>query len=178
MLRTGKLPTGGVLNFVPGQYMAAFAVWHFSGMFGTSEAHAESVGSLPKRYAKSFSTSRVLESTMLRSHGLAGRGGGTEDAVLDVCWRDFFGGLDAERFSLHFRNSKKRQTRYPYGAGSKTLQRYVEQTVGGPVWTQRDILKVGSPDRGHSNTAKSLAWVKRLASARTTEAGLAVVGSA
>ena len=65
MVHTGKLPSGAVLDFVLDKLVAAFAVFHFSGMFGTSEAHAESVGSTLKRYAKSLSTSRVVERTTL-----------------------------------------------------------------------------------------------------------------
>ena len=90
MVHTGRLPSGAVLDFVPDAYMAAFCVWHFSGMFGTSEAHAESIGSILKRYAKSVSTSRVIESSILRAHGLTGCGGGSEDAFLEICWAHFF----------------------------------------------------------------------------------------
>ena len=48
MVHTGKMPSGAVLDWVPDKCAAAFAVFHFSGMFGTSEAHAESVGSTLK----------------------------------------------------------------------------------------------------------------------------------
>ena len=98
-----------MLDFVPDQFAAAFAVFHFSGMFGTSEAHAESVGGTLKRYAKSFSTSRVAESTMLRQHGLKGCGQGSEDAFLEVCWAHFFGSAGASKFTFQYRNSKKQR---------------------------------------------------------------------
>ena len=65
-----------MLNFVLDKLVAAFAMFHCSGMFGTSEAHAESVGSALKRHAKFFSMSRVVESTMLWQHGLKVCGGG------------------------------------------------------------------------------------------------------
>ena len=55
LVHTGCLPTGVVLNFVPPEYAAAFTVFHFTGMFGTSEAHAESGGGTLKRFAKSLS---------------------------------------------------------------------------------------------------------------------------
>ena len=69
MVHTGKMPSGAVLDWAPDKCAAPFAVFHFSGMFGTSEAHAESVGSTLNIYAKTLSTSRVVEVTMLRHHG-------------------------------------------------------------------------------------------------------------
>ena len=93
MVHTGNLPTGVVLNFVPESCAAAFVAWHFTGMFGTSEAHAESMGSTLKRYAKSLSAGRVVESAILRSHGLNGRGGGGEDGFLKLHLAEFVGVL-------------------------------------------------------------------------------------
>ena len=81
-------------------------------MFGTSEVHAESVGSMLKRYAKSFSTGRVVESTMLWQHGLKGCGGGSEDAFIEVCWAHFFGSADASKFTFQYHNSKKCAVKY------------------------------------------------------------------
>ena len=89
LVHTGCLPDGTVLDFVPPDYTAAFAVFHFTGMFGTSEADAESTGGTLKRFAKSLSTQRVVESTILRSAGLSGCGGGGEDGFLELCWADF-----------------------------------------------------------------------------------------
>ena len=79
-MHTGCLPDGTVLDFVPPDYTAAFVVFHFTGMFGTSEAVAESTGGTLKRFAKSLSTQRVVESTILRLAGLSGcvGGGGVE----------------------------------------------------------------------------------------------------
>ena len=104
-VHTGCLPNGIVINFVPQEYAAAFAVFHFTGMFGTSEADAESIGGTLKRFAKSLSTQRVVESTILRSAGLEGCGGGGEDGFLELCWADFFG--DRHKFSFHFNYPSK-----------------------------------------------------------------------
>ena len=91
IVHTGCLPNGTVVNCVPQHCAAAWAVFHFSGMFGTSEAFAESIGSTLKRFAKSLSIARVVESTNLRSAGLTGYGGGGEDGCLELCWADFVG---------------------------------------------------------------------------------------
>ena len=129
MVHTGKLPSGAVLDFVPDQFVAAFAVFHFSGMFGTSEAHAESIGSTLKRYAKSFSTSRVVESTMLRQHGLKGCGQGSEDAFLEVCWAHFFGCAGASKFTFQHRNSKKRAVKYAEGGAPRFWKAISKNTM-------------------------------------------------
>ena len=131
MVHTGEMPSGAVLDWVPDKCAAAFAVFHVSGMFGTSEAHAESVGSTLNIYAKTLSTIRVVECTMLRQHGLTGDGGGSEDASLEVCWSHFFGSSDPSRFKLFRRNSKKRATKYADGCGSKTLDGYAKNTMMG-----------------------------------------------
>ena len=115
MAHTGKLPSGAVLDFVLDQFVAALVVFQFSGMFGTSEAHAESVGSMLKRHAKSFSTGRVVESTMLWQHGLKGCGGGSEDVFIEVCWAHFFGSADASKFTFQYHNSKKCAVKYAEG---------------------------------------------------------------
>ena len=127
MVHTGKMPSGAVLDWVPDKCAAAFAVFHFSGMFGTSEAHAESVGSTLKIYAKTLSTSRVVECTMLRQHGLTGTGGGSEDALLEVCWSHFFGSSHPSMFNFLCRNTKKRAAKYADGCGSKTLDGWVKK---------------------------------------------------
>ena len=50
-------------RFLPSGCEAAFALYHFMGMVGVSEARAESIASLLKRYtgAKSLSTDRIIE---------------------------------------------------------------------------------------------------------------------
>ena len=82
MVHTGKVPSGAVLDWVPDKGAVAFAVIHFSGMFGPSEAHAEYVGSTLKRYAKTLSMSCDMECTMLRQHGLTGYGFATATPAL------------------------------------------------------------------------------------------------
>ena len=51
-------------------------------MLGASESHAESIGGALKRFPKSLSTGRVVESTILRSAGFSGCGGGGEDGLI------------------------------------------------------------------------------------------------
>ena len=169
MLHTGKVPGSGVvLDWVLDQFAAAHAVFHFSGMFGTSEAHAESVGGPLKRYAKTQGTSRVVESTMLRQHGLTGCGGGSEDAFLEVCWSHFFGSSDASKFSFHYRNREKRETKYSDGCGSKTLDNYVKKHDTVVRWSQQDLLRVAEEldsDAG-PRAAKSSQWGKILKARR------------
>ena len=165
MVHTGRLPSGAVLDFVPDRFAAAFAVFHFSGMFGTSEAHAESVGGTLKMYAKSFSTSRVVESTMLRQHGLKGCGGGSEDAFLEVCWAHFFGSADASKFTFQYRNSKtckKRAVKNAEGGGSKTLTGYLQKFNDGVRWSQRDLHRVAKDLDAGPRIAKSAQWGKVL----------------
>ena len=171
MVHTGKLPSGAVLDWVPDKCAAAFAVFHFSGMFGTSEAHAESVGSTLKRYAKTLGTSRVVESTMLRQHGLSGCGGGSEDAFLEVCWSHFFGSSDASKFSFLYRNSKKRAIKYAEGCGSKILDGYVKKHDAGVRWSQRDLLLVAEELEVGPRISKSLQWGKILKERRCFATG-------
>ena len=45
IVHTGCLPNGIVVNCAPQDCAAAWAVFHFSGMFGKSDAFAESIGS-------------------------------------------------------------------------------------------------------------------------------------
>ena len=169
-MHTGCLPTGVVLNFVPPDYAAAFTVFHFTGMFGTSEAHAESTGSTLKRFAKSLSTQRVAESTILRSAGLGGHGGGGEDGFLELCWADFFG--DRHKFSFHFKNSKKRRERYAEGRGSATLERLLtKNNPHGNTWTEHDLLKNVQSMGAGTGPRKTFLWAKVLKEGRIFETG-------
>ena len=95
IVHKGCLPNGVVVNCVPQDSAAAWAAFHFSGMFGTSEAFAESIGSTLKRFSKSLSTARCVESTILRSAGLTIYGGGGEDGFLELRWADFLGQTEA-----------------------------------------------------------------------------------
>ena len=76
-------------RFRPCGAEAVFELWHFFGMFGVSEAAAESVGSHLKKYgdrSKGLSSARVVELTRLRRAGLTGAG--TEDVFIDRVWSD------------------------------------------------------------------------------------------
>ena len=148
-----------MLDWVPDKCAAAFAVFHFSGMFGTSEAHAESVGSTLKIYAKTLNTSRVVECTMLRQHGLTGTGGGSEDALLEICWSHFFGRSHPSMFNFLCRNTKKRAAKYADGCGSKTLDGWVKNDDG-VRWTQRDwkILAENLDLDTEPRVSRSLGW--------------------
>lgn len=170
LVHTGCLPSGMVVNCVPEDYVGAFSVFHFTGMFGTSEAHAESVGSTLKRYAKSLSTGRVVESSILRSVGLSGCGGGGEDGFLELCWADFFG--DSKHFSFHFRNSTRRRKRYVQGRGSATIERLLTgKNAQRNRWTERDLLNTAHAMGAGTGLKKSSSWGKALKAARTSEAG-------
>ena len=66
-------------RFCPSGIEAAFTLFHFTGMFGVSEARAESVASLLKRYSPTQSVQlgvdRVIEKkTNLRCSGIQGDG--------------------------------------------------------------------------------------------------------
>ena len=65
MCHTNEVSDDMKLDFVPAGFEAAWALFHYSGMWGTSEAAAESVGSILKRYGNAgLSTCRVVESTV------------------------------------------------------------------------------------------------------------------
>ena len=71
LAHTGRLPSGIVVNFVPKKCVIAFSVCHLTGMLGSSESHAESIGGTLKWFAKSLGTGLVVESIMLRSAGFS-----------------------------------------------------------------------------------------------------------
>ena len=153
-----------------GIVVAAFAVFHFTGMFGTSEADAESTGGTLKRFAKSLSTQRVAESTILRSAGLGGCGEGGEDGFLELCWADFFG--DRNKFSFHYKNSKKRRERYAEGRGSATLERLLtKNNPHGNKWTEHDLLKNVQSMGAGTGPRKTFLWAKVLKEGRIFETG-------
>ena len=105
---------------------AAFALYHFTGMFGISEAYAESVASLLKRYmsarASHLGTDRVIEKVILSNSGL--KGDGSDDIFILRCWADFFGGLNTKRFRFHNLRPSKRQCRFPVCKGSKVINTF------------------------------------------------------
>ena len=70
---------------------------------------------------------------MLRQHGLTGTGGGSEDALLEICWSHFFGSSHPSMFNFLCRNTKKRAAKYADGCGSKTLDGWVKKRSWGWV---------------------------------------------
>ena len=98
-----------------------------------SEAHAESVASVLKKYGLTvnLSAARVIEETVLRVGGLAGDG--HDDAFLVRCWKSL------GRFNFHFKHSRKRGIMFPAGRGSKPLHRFltaatVKKSARGGSW--------------------------------------------
>ena len=75
-------------RFLPPGTEAAFVLFHFMGMVGVSEAGAESIASLLKRYSPSvasrINTERVIEKTIVASVGIKGLF--TDDIFLLRCW--------------------------------------------------------------------------------------------
>ena len=109
---------------------AIFTIFHFTGMIGLSEARAESIGSLLKRYSPAvssrLSTDRVIEKTIMRASGIDG-GASTDDLFLLRCWVEYFGGMQPDKFSFQFRNPKKRSQLFPLGGGSKTIHMHLKK---------------------------------------------------
>ena len=108
---------------------AAFALYHFTGMFGISEAHAESVASLLKRYMYArhsrLGTDRVIEKVILSNSGL--KGDGSDDIFILRCWAEFFGGLNKKRFRFHNIKATKRRRRFPGCNGSKVINTFLKK---------------------------------------------------
>lgn len=119
---------------VPSGTEACFAVFHGSGSWGTSEAHAESVGSILKRYSRKLSTTRVVAATQLRSHGV--QGDGSDDTFIAVCWAKFFG---SGRFRFETKKPSQRRKKFPQGHGSKTLHGAVAAASQRHTWSMRDV---------------------------------------
>ena len=80
-------------------------------------------------FANTLSTSRVVECTMLRQHGLTEAAGGSEYDLLELCWSHFFGSSDPSKFKLCCRNSQNRATKYADGRGSNTLDGDIKNTM-------------------------------------------------
>ena len=82
---------------------------------------------------------RCVESTILRSAGLTGHGGGGEDGFLELCWADFWG---RQKLSFDYRNSKVRQRRFVMRRGSVTLNRVLmDNKLQRNKSTEHDLLK-------------------------------------
>ena len=162
MCHTNQVSEGVCRQFVPTGLEAAWELFHFTGMFGTSEAAAESVGGLLKMYGKSnMFTGRVVESTILRWSGVRGTGG--DDEFLSLCWAKFFGGAspDVYKFDYTGRAGNKRAR---LCGGSDAIHKRLHEAFDRPTWTTRDLRL--STRRGTKHgpppPQRSLEWDKAL----------------
>ena len=116
-------------RFAPEGDEAAFALFHFTGMFSISEAYAESVASLLKRYspkvAARLGTDRIIEKAALRLAGVAGDG--TDDVLILRAWADFFGSLQPDRFGFMRKHKARSSGNFPWGGGSMVLHRILKR---------------------------------------------------
>ena len=127
MCHTNEVSDDMKLDFVPAGFEAAWALFHYSGMWGTSEAAAESVGSILKRYSNAgLSTCRVEESTVLRWNNL--RGEGSDDAFLQICWTKFFGGASVDRYQFEYKGRPCKKRAKLWG-GSTAMQRRLREAA-------------------------------------------------
>ena len=149
-------------RFVPHGLEGAFALFHFTGMFGISEAYAESVASLLKRYsprvAARLGTDRIIEKAALRLAGVAGDG--TDDLLILRAWADFFGGLQPDRFGFVRKRKARSLGNFPWGAGSLVLHRILKRNQVSGRWRRASAirqLRIAAPEK---KVAKQ--WLKKL----------------
>ncbi len=84
----------------------------------------------------------MVESTILRSHGLTGSG--ADDAFVELCWSKFLGSGD---FSFDVkRRKRKRMEANPLAQGSLVLHWMIKHRTA-LRWSRRDIRKTAE---GHS----------------------------
>jgi hypothetical protein len=151
---------------VPRGLEGAFALFHFTGMFGISEAYAESVASLLKRYspkvAARLGTDRIIEKAALRLAGVAGDG--TDDLLILRAWADFFGGLQPDRFGFTRKRKARSSDKFPWGAGSLVLHRILKQNEVSGRWRRaaaiRKLPTAGGLEAPEKKVAKH--WLKKL----------------
>ena len=124
MAHTNRVANGIFREFVPEALMGAFVVFHFTGMFGTSEAMAESLGNMLKMRSKKYSTARVTSSTLLKSHGVTGSP--CDDPFITMCWGRLFGAAQFPFFTSQ-KARKRRQGRGLRAADSRTVRRHIEK---------------------------------------------------
>ena len=131
-------------RFVPPSLEGAFALFHFTGMFGISEAYAESVASHLKRYspkvAARLGTDRIVEKAALRLAGVAGDG--RDDVLILRAWADFFGGLQPDRFGFLRKHKARSSGHFPWGGGSMVLHRIVERNQVEKRWRRASALRL------------------------------------
>ena len=161
-------------RFLPPGTEAAFVLFHFMGMVGVSEAGAESIASLLKRYSPSvasrINTERVIEKTIVASVGIKGLF--TDDLFLLRCWVEYFGGMQHKRFSFRYEGaqSRRRAKRFPLGGGSKTIHNHLKRVQlekrCNKSWKNyfsvlRSLPRLGRLEGGRV-IAGSGAWLQRL----------------
>ena len=156
-------------RYRPAGCEAAFALYHFLGMLGISEAQAEGVASSLKRYspalASRLGTDRIIEKVMLRNSGVAGDG--SDDVFILRCWAEYFGGLQKKHFRFH--RLKRRGMRYlPLSGGSQvisTIQKKqrgrTEKWIGSPLFLKSLPLMAKARKGGVMRGAR--AWERALA---------------
>lgn len=118
---------------------AAFMLWHFSGMWGVSEARAESIASmfkhcLPQRSSR-LSLDRVSEKVVLRQAGLCADG--SSDKFILRVWGEFFGSLAPSAFSFNFKHPEARRRRFPLGGGSSVIHKTLKESRDRRCWPGR-----------------------------------------
>ena len=82
IVHTGCVPNGIVVSCVRQDRAVAWAVFHCSGMFGTVEALAESIGACSRGFP--VCEHCALRGNHLRSAGSKGAGRSGEDGVLEL----------------------------------------------------------------------------------------------
>ena len=153
-------------RFVPHGLEAAFALFHFTGMFSVSEAYAESVASILKRYspkvAARLGTDRIVEKAVLRLAGVAGDG--TDDLLILRAWADFFGGLQPDVFGFMRKGKARSAGNFPWGGGSLVLHRILKRNQVPRRCRRavaiRQLPKAGGLEAPEKKVAKH--WLKKL----------------
>ena len=116
-------------KFKPEGLEGAFALYHFLGSLGVSEALAESICSTLGRHANAcankLALQRVVEKTMLC------RGTSSfmnyDDMFILRAWGEYFGGLAQRRFKFVTTTPRARAHRFPLGRGSSVIHHHVKR---------------------------------------------------
>ena len=116
-------------EFCPDGLEGAFALYHFMGSLGLSEAMTESICSTLGRQASNnasqLSLQRVIEKTMLcRGTSMFMN---YDDLFILRVWAEYFGGLQPHRFKFVTGRPRARASRYPLGMGSSVIHRHLKR---------------------------------------------------
>ena len=167
MCHTNKASESVIRQFVPAGLEAAWELFHFTGMFGTSEAAAESVASILKRYSNAgLHTGRVVESTMMRWNGV--KGDGCDDEFLTLCWAKFFGGASADVYKFEYAGNAAAKRARLWG-GSTSLHKRLRKAAENPTWRSRDLklaLRRSTRDDGTPPPRMTRQWEQALRKTR------------